>query len=357
MKNIEMPVSRARMSERIMNWLVLFIILILTSCTVFAGRGDKSGSAGAQELLIPIGARGIGLGGSSLASASGLEAIYWNPAGLAKLTPATAIMVSHMSYVADISVDYLALGIGVGGGATMAVTLKSLSFGDIAVTTEDQPDGTGEMTSPRFLTAGVTFSRQLSERISVGITSNYVYEKMGDVSASGFGFNAGVQYIGLGGVDGLGVGVAIKNIGPRMKYDGVGLERFVDVRDALSSNPRLKIEAASSELPSTIEIGLGYTTHVDQVGDVTIESMFQNNNYSDDEYKVGFETVIQQRVSLRAGYSFGTQSQGGESIFGFAGGLGVRTKVSGVDLVIDYAYRVVAYFSGNHVIQVQLGLN
>ena len=351
--------SRDGVPGMIMNplqWcLCALAALLLSAYPLHAGRGDKSGTAAAPELLVPVGARAIGQGGASLATISGLESIFWNPAGLARMERATSVMFSHTNYLADIGVDYVAAGAEVFGDAYLALTVKSLSFGQIPVTTEDQPDGTGELTSPTYLTMGGTFSRLISDRISAGVTANFVYEKMANVTASTFAFTAGVQYAGLGGIDGLSVGVALKNLGPALKYDGDGLERLVVVNDATRPSATLKLEAASDDLPSTIEVGVGYTTAFAAQGQLTLSSTFQNNNFSEDEYKLGAEYVYDSRFFVRGGYDFSSESEGQEYVFGLAAGLGVRSMISGVEVTVNYAYRSVKYFGGSHVIDLELG--
>jgi hypothetical protein len=48
------------------------------------------------EILIPVGARGIGVGGSSLSYAQGVDAIYWNPAGLSLMNSSTEVTFSQV---------------------------------------------------------------------------------------------------------------------------------------------------------------------------------------------------------------------------------------------------------------------
>ena len=167
---------------------LLSVAAALAGNLAYGGRGDKSGTAAAPELLIPVGARSIGIGGASLATAAGVEALYWNPAGLARAEGGTVVMFSHMSYLAEIGVEYGALSTRLGSIGYVGLAVKSLSVGEIPITTEDQPDGTGGTASPTFLVIGGTFSRQLSDRIFVGVTSNVVYEKMDRVSATGVAF-------------------------------------------------------------------------------------------------------------------------------------------------------------------------
>jgi hypothetical protein len=345
---------RCRMFLRIVPLVLLCTLVSMTS--LIAGRGDKSGTAAATELLIPVGAAQIGISGAAIATATGVEGIYWNPAGLARTSFGSMVMVSHMSYLAGVNVEYAAAATDFFGLGKFGLAMKALSFGDIPVTTEDQPDGTGETTSPTYLVVGGTFSRRISDRISMGVTVNVIYERMANVSASGVSFNAGVQYVGLGGIDGLEFGVVLKNIGPNMQYDGDGLLRTASVNDALRPGSPLKIEAASNELPSSIDIGLSYTVTLDDMNNIRFSSSFINNNYSEDEYRFGGEYTFRNSFIVRGGYTFASDLQGREYIFGSTFGAGFRTTVYDFNLTVDYAYRFVDYFSGNHVLTLMLGI-
>ncbi|MDI6767105.1 MAG: PorV/PorQ family protein [Bacteroidota bacterium] len=329
-------------------FLLLFIVLIFFVDIVFAGRGDKAGTAAASQLLIPIGARSVAMGGSSLATITGIEAMYWNPAGLARSQHSFSSMFSHMSYLANINVEYLAVSTTLSSIGHIGFSIKSLGIGEIDITSEDYPDGTGEVTSPAFYTFGAAFSRQVSDRISVGASAQYVYEKMAEVSASAFAFNAGVQYTGIGGIDGLSVGAAVKNVGGKLKFDGSGLLREASITDSERKNSMMKIESESHDLPSTIEVGLGYNRKFLGNGWITLTSVFQNNNYSDDEYKFGIE-YFNEFISIRSGVSVAAQSGAGENIFGPSIGFGVNRVINDIKITVDYAFRFVQYFNGNHV--------
>jgi len=92
---------------------VLFPIVIL--CVVLAIVGNiyaqeresknrRIGSAAATELLIPVGAVGLSMAGSGLATATGVEALFWNPAGLARIGHNTEAMISTMSWTRVVGV-------------------------------------------------------------------------------------------------------------------------------------------------------------------------------------------------------------------------------------------------------------
>src|ERR1041385_1810424 len=137
------------------------------------------------------------MGGSTISTTSGIEALYWNPAGITKSASSANLMFSHMSYIADIGLDYGAVSASFEGIGTFGLSIKSLSIGEMLVTTNADPDGTGKTYSPQFFTLGATFAKQLSDRISVGITTNLVTERIDQVSSSGVAFNIGVIYDNL----------------------------------------------------------------------------------------------------------------------------------------------------------------
>ena len=343
--------------------LALFVLAVVVSTAAFAGGENRVGTNAAAELLIPVGARDIALGGSSIATTSGIDAIYWNPAGLARSKYSANAMFSHMTYIADIGVEYVALSGSFEGLGTLGLSLKTLSIGKINITTEDSPDGTGEVMSPTMVNFGLTYSRLLTDRISVGATFNLISEQFDKVSSNGFAFSAGVQYSGFGGVNGLSLGVAVKNIGPQMKFDGDGLLRQGNANDVLRPSSFYRVTAASFELPSTIELGLAYSLNVGEQNAVNLSGIFQNNNFSADEYKLGAEYGFNNMFFVRAGYGISQVSEDktlpvsdkAAFIYGFTAGAGINYDMETATLGFNYAYRAVKYFDGNHIVSLAIG--
>ena len=151
--------------------LAVVMALALLSATATAGGGDRTGTSGSAQLLIPVGARGIALGSSYSAGISGLNAIYYNPAGLSASKHSAEATFSHMQSFGDMGVDYAAVGAQFQGFGYLAFSVKSLSFGDIDLTDERNPDGTGATWSPTFVALGLTNSRALTDRIRAGVTA------------------------------------------------------------------------------------------------------------------------------------------------------------------------------------------
>ena len=331
-------------------------LLLMLSLQAFAGNGDKAGTVAAPELLIPVGARDLAMGGSTIATSRGIEATYWNPAGLAHVKTNAVAMFSRLSYIAGIDVNYVAVAGNFGGFGTVGFTLKTLDFGTIPITTEDFPDGTGGFVDPTFLTVGLHYARNLSDRVSVGFTANFISEDLSEVrvSATGFAFSAGVQYKDFANVSGLDFGIAVKNIGPQMGFDGTGLLRQAELVDVTSSNRFIKVEAATDELPSTIEIGGAYTINAGENSKLLLTGTFQNNNFSDDQAKFGAEYGFNDMFFVRGGWDVAPDASDDEFIFGASFGLGVSLDVGGLGIIADYGWRDSQFFESQNAFSLKL---
>lgn len=340
--------------KNIIRFLIMVSVLLLGADSIYAGGGNRTGTGGAAQLLVPVGTRGIAMGGSNIATATGIEALFWNPAGAAKMSNSATLAFSHMSYIADIGVEYGAVSANFEGFGVMSFTVKSLSVGDIPVTTTTAPDGTGQTYTPQELVAGVTYSKQLTDRIAVGVTANLITEKLDQVSATGLGFNIGVAYNDLADIQGLSFGIVMNNIGPQMQFDGPGLLQTASVTDLNRPPAYYKVDSAPFDLPTNFQLGLSYSPQLDDVNSLTVSSLFQNNNFSEDEYKFGLEYGYDNLIFIRGGYTAAAKNSNAY-IYGFSAGLGINYDLGGLDVKVDYAYRDVDYFGGNHVFGVSLG--
>jgi hypothetical protein len=340
---------------------VLCLLLMVSLVTVGdAANQSRIGTAGAQELLIPVGARGIAIGGSNMVFSTGVDAIFWNPAGLGRQVTSVEGIVSSMNYIADINVVYAGLGIVAGDFGTLGFTVKSISFGDIPVTTVEFPDGTGEQYSPTFITLGASFGKALTDRIAVGVTANLVSERILSMSATGMAINVGIQYQNLG-TQGLDLGVTVKNLGTDLKFSGTNLLHKAEATTGLRGDQFYAVEAAANEMPSCLEIGLGYTHKFDEKNFAKVGGMFRNNNFQQDEYNLGAEYSFDNLFFLRGGYTMPGKNTKDplaqrEYIYDYTLGAGLHYNTGGLDLSFDYAYRHMKYFDASNIITLKVGL-
>ena len=161
------------MADRNIIKLGIVVILIVSLTNVFASGEKRNGTAGAQELLIPVGAKGMAMAGTDIAGITGVEALYYNPAGMSGMEGSVEAAFSIMNYIADINLVYGAVGVNLGGIGALGLSVKTLHFGDIPVTTVERPEGTGAVFSPRFTVLGLSYSNFLTASIKVGVTFNF----------------------------------------------------------------------------------------------------------------------------------------------------------------------------------------
>lgn len=338
--------------------LLVLLIIGMAGVEVFGGGQNRAGTSGAPELRIPVGARYLSMAGSSISYVKGLESIYWNPAGVDLATSDANAIFSHRSYIADMSMNFVAASGRLGDIGSVGLSFRSLNIGDINVTTMDQPDGTGQIISPSYFVLGLTYSKQITDRISVGANFNLISENIDRVSASTFAFDFGVQYRDLFALSGFNLGVVVKNLGAPIKFDGNAMYVNAEDPNAQRGPTFLKIDAASAELPSEIAIGLSYHRNFDNDNSLTVSTTFQNNNYAYDDYRFGLEYSYRNLLYLRAGYLWAPQSTDNTpNIFqNYTVGVGLNlAEFSGLDLSVDYAYVPVKYFDANHVFALSFG--
>jgi len=340
----------------------LFLVLLICAIAAietFGSGQNRAGTSAAPELRIPVGGRYLAMGGSAVASAIGLEAVYWNPAGV-DLSPNSADAIfSYRQYFADMSMSYFGVSGRLGELGTLALSFRNLSVGNINVTTMDQPDGTGEVINPSYFVLGLTYSKQLSDRVTIGATANLINESWARVGATGFSFDAGVEYKDLFNVPDFAVGIVVKNLGGTMTYSGNGLWVQATDQTAARGTSFYEIGAQSSELPSEISLGLSYSRNINEDNKLNFAGAFVNNNYTFDDYKVGLEYSYRDMVFLRGGYLFSPQSDAQTPNIwqNFTAGIGLNIKqVGGVDISFDYAYIPVKYFTANNSFTIKLGL-
>lgn len=335
---------------------VALMILLVVNTAALAGGRNRVGTTSGTQLLIPVGARYVGMAGAGVAIAQGVESIYWNPAGLTAMDNSATAMFSYMPYIADIGVSYGAIGVKMGSLGNIGFSIKALNIGEIDVTTAAQPDGTGETFTPTFFTLGITYAKQLTDQVAVGVNINSVNETFSRAEANGIALDVGIQYDNVGGVEGLKTGIAVKNVGPSMKYGGSGLYHRVDDLESDKTNTMMLVDAAEYELPSIIEMGLAYTYDVGEMGSVTATYQFRNNNFADDESIFGGEFAYKDMAFLRAGYIMAPDKpEDWDYIYGLTFGAGVMLKTGGLDIGLNYAFRQVDLFDNNNVISLTLG--
>ncbi|MBK8470902.1 MAG: PorV/PorQ family protein [Sphingobacteriales bacterium] len=232
-----------------------------------------------------------------------------------------------------------------GESGVLGINIMSMSFGDIPVTTESDPDGlSGATFSPQFLNMGLSYARSFSESIHVGFQATLISEGMADVSASGIALDMGIQYV-TGEKKNIHFGISLRNIGTPMRYSGDGLTYRLEAPQGF---PLLMNQRADKfELPSQLNIGAAYDFHLAEKHRLTVLGNFTSNSFVKDLIGVGIEYSLNDMFMLRGGYrhergvNSDLASDGRTSAYtGLSAGVSVEVpiKEDGPSFGFDYAF-------------------
>jgi len=323
-------------------WIAFAVVaLIAAATTAWAGSPERLGTSGADELRLPVGVRSVGLGGADAAGVTGVEALYYNPAGIALGKSNTEVMFSYSRLIADMDLNYVAVTQKMAGFGTMGLSVKALSVGDIERTTESAPDGTGEVFSPTFAVIGLSYGREVTDRVAFGGTFTYVNESILQETAKGIAFDLGFQY----DTDyrGMRFGLAMKNVGPSLQFTGSDFERLQQVSgdDPNAAKRAMSQGSADFEMPTWFQFGVSYPAFTSPQGILTLHGLYASNSFMVDEGRVGAEYTYRHDYAVRAGYKITSDNS---DLYGFSYGAGLRLAIGNSHLWLDYAGQNVSDF-------------
>ena len=335
--------------------IIVSIVIIVVSSLVL-GQNSRMGSASSTQLLVVPSAKHLS-GGGAAATATGMDATFWNPAGLAMSENSVDAIFSNRQYFADIDNSFFGIATDL-GDYKMGVSVRSFNIGDINETTVWYPDGTGQVFTPNFSILGATLARKLSDNTSVGINANLIREGFGRVAATGVAYDLGVQYRGLLGREGLDVGFALKNFGSPMKYDGEGLGVMASPVDGDRPVEYYKIDAAAFDLPFVFDMGLSYN-----IAGADIGVTYTSNYYSTDELKLSVGYTLEGLGSVGVGMQSSSKSQEIEDTddwytnpadgVSFGASLDMSRFV-GMNMSVDYSMLPMGDFGTNSVVALRV---
>ncbi len=279
---------------------------ILGSSAVNAGNEDRSGSAGAYHLLVNPWSRSAAMGDAGVACANGLEGTFTNIAGLA-FTEKTQLKFNHSNWMGNAGIAFNSAGLAqrVSENSCFALSIQSMNFGDVMITTVDNPEGKIGTFSPRINVFNLGYARSFSSSIHAGINMKVISESMSNMKAMGVALDVGIRYV-TGEKDQIKFGIALKNVGPTMRYKGDGLNQQANYVNT-GSIATLDERTQDFELPALLNIGGSYDFIFDPKNKLTAAFAYTANSFSYDQYRVGFDyglTTGKMAFNLRGGYVY-----------------------------------------------------
>ena len=211
----------------------------------------KVATSAANWLKIDNGVRGISMGGSQVASGRGMTGAHYNPASITFID-GSEFFYSKSNYLADISHNTLAYGTRLSTTDYFGLHLFYLHSGDMKVTTEAKPDGTGETFNVQDLSLRLIYGRQLTDRLRIGGALKYIRENIFTAHMQSFVFDLGSNFDT--GIYGLILGMSVSNFGPDVQFHGEGLE--IVVADTTARDGKLSKITKKFSIPLTFRLGI-----------------------------------------------------------------------------------------------------
>jgi hypothetical protein len=343
--------------------LTIITALSLITSGVQAGNKDRSGQAGAPELLINPWAGSAGWGGVNTANVRGVESMFSNIAGLAFVNK-LELGFTQTTWLkgTDIGISNFGLGVRAGETGVIGLSVFSMNFGELDVTTTDQPDGTGATFKPSLLNFALAFSKTFSNSIYAGMTIRVISESIPDASAQGISIDAGVMYV-AGERNQAKFGISLRNLGPTMKFtgDGFSIKAFFQGNDYSMS---VYERSESFELPTQLRIGASYDFLFAEIHRITLAGNFTSNSFSKDQFTLGLEYGLKEYLILHAAYTYENgitapvdDPDRTNAYKGLSLGATVEvplSKKNNLALGIDYAYQSTDNFKGTQAFGVRL---
>jgi hypothetical protein len=310
--------------------LVLAIVIAFCAAQTTA-QNPNLGTSGAQFLKVPVGPRAASMGGAFVSNANDASSLFWNPAGITGVKSGE-LFVAHAEWWATTRLNHAAYVQSLEDVGSFGVSVTVLSMDEMEVTTEADPEGTGQLFDAQDLMIGGTYARKLTEEFSVGLTAKYVRQRIWNESANGVAFDVGTQYR-IGFRD-FTIGMSMTNFGGDMTYDGIDLKVKYDA-NTRSPDERLvpaRLAPDDYPLPLHFQVGISMSPYTSDDFSVLVATDVAHPNDNKERVNVGMEMTIVQKFFLRGGYRFGYDIE--KATFG----AGVAVPIGGLSVNFDYAY-------------------
>lgn len=327
-------------------WLLLFTAVGFSQAE--RKPTEKRAQTGFKFLTVTTDARAGALGEAFTSLESPSSAMFFNPAGMARLENFATVAFGQVSWIADI--DYVfgsvALNPFDGRFGIFGISIVSVDYGDFNGTIRSDTDirgyeDTGNF-SPSAFAFGLGYAKALSDKFAIGGNLKYVKQDLGsaivgfstagdhqktDYSTEVAAFDFGIIY--RTGFKSLNFGMNVRNFSKELKYEEEGFQLPLTFKIGLSMDA-FDLLLAGQEQHDFL---------------VTVDAVHPRD-YSE-QLNIGGEYLFMKTVALRAGYSTPNDEHG------FSAGAGLQKTLKNYKLAIDYAYTPYGVFDNVNRFTVQ----
>ncbi len=315
--------SKMMTDERKYLGLILCVVLLFSSGY---SSQKKLAQTGFQFLSVGSDARGGALGDAMTTLEMGSGSLFFNPAGMARMSGFFNAAVSQNSWIADIKHNSYSISISPYGGryGVLGFTAISVDYGDIQGTMvwgNEQGYIETELLQPSAFALGIGYAKSLTDKFAVGGQVKYTGQQLGksvipvgdsiEVKknvAFATAFDFGTIY--RTGFKSLSFGMSVRNFSNEIKYEKEGFQLPLTFRIGVSMDV-LDILDEGLESHSLL---------------VSIDAVHPRSY--PEQLNMGIDYKLLNTFSIRFGYMFNSDER--NMTFGFG--------IEKFGAVIDYAY-------------------
>lgn len=334
--------------------LKLFCLWMFTQ-PLFAQAVNKVGTAGAAFLRIPVGAQAIGMGNAYVSMMNDASGLYWNPAVISSVKEKT-LLVDHALWLPGIYFDFVGMTLPLTDIGTTGLSLGIMHTNDMEITTPAQPMGTGEMFSASSFVLGISFSRSLTDRFSIGGTVKYIRETIYNDYASAAGFDVGTLY--QTPFAGIRLGASISNFGTKIQMTGEDLyiPAVISTQQGTNQSITARLNTDAFDLPLIMRIGVSDEIINTEAVRVTVAMDGISPNDNAQSVNIGAEIgFLNDQFQLRGGYR-DLFLPNNEANFTFGAGIHDIKILDEVLLTFNYAYQNFIHLGNSNRFTLQIKL-
>jgi hypothetical protein len=332
------------MNKMIGDLIVGCLLLCVTLTGGVAQENQKLAQTGLKFLSIVSDARAAAMGEAMTSLEFGSSALFFNPAGMARMTSVFDVTASTNQWIADIKHYALSLAFSPAGGdyGVVGFSVQSVNYGDFYGTrvNPSSPQGYDDtgIFSLNALALGVGYARSLTDKFSIGGQVRWVHQDLGESVVPAYGVKQIIDTAGIAhsvpdtsqtgqsnkrnplvfdfgllfktGIKSLTFGMSVRNFSAELKYAEEGFQAPLTFNLGISMNLMDLLDELPFEQSLLLCVDAShYRDHPEQV-------------------KFGLDNKLMDVLSLRGGYA----SSNYESGFSFGVGL------SKFGLAVDYSY-------------------
>jgi hypothetical protein len=322
--------------------IALFIAFSTQAQLIPNFGGERAGLSALSFLKNDISPRSLGMAGASTALNGDGYSILQNPAGMYELE-GQAWTLTNSFLGAGINQAFISAIFPLKNKTSaIGASINTLTTGAIEERTEFQPFGTGRLVYGTNMAVAASYSQQLSDQFSLGVTLKYVYENLADFTNHTITTDVGFLY--KLDVRDLQFAVLLKNFGGNSNLSGSFL--------ASSFNRSTVANLEKNTLPNVFSIGVSITAWENEHHHLLGAFQLNHPNDNSENYRLGLEYDYLKLLFVRGGLKMNVKGQAYPTM-----GVGVKTNIGAHSLFIDYATNPTEYLGWQHLIGLNFNIN